>query len=73
MLLYRAFHAQRNYLRPCLGESAWGRGNQNSGLFGQPRSLPTKRVGRYFEIDPAAVCQNDGYFGEGRICGTQEG
>lgn len=29
MLLYRAFHAQRNYLRPCFGELAWGRGSLN--------------------------------------------
>ena len=56
MLLYRAFHAQRNYLRPCLGEI---------GLeVGQPKMLSylakhepcrQKELADYFEIDSAAV------------------
>lgn len=56
MLLYRAFHAQRNYLRPCLGEA---------GLeVGQPKLLeylashgpcPQRELADYFEIDSAAV------------------
>lgn len=56
MLLYRAFHAQRNYLRPCLGKA---------GLeIGQPKLLgylsahgPCRQnqLADYFEIDSAAV------------------
>lgn len=56
MLLYRAFHAQRNYLRPCLGEI---------GLeVGQPKLLAylagnepcqQRQLADYFEIDSAAV------------------
>lgn len=56
MLLYRAFHAQRNYLRPCLSEV---------GLeVGQPKLLeylashgpcPQRELADYFEIDSAAV------------------
>ena len=56
MLLYRAFHAQRHYLRPCLGEI---------GLeVGQPKLLGylaghgpcgQRELADYFEIDSAAV------------------
>ncbi len=56
MLLYRAFHAQRHYLRPCLGEA---------GLeVGQPKLLSylsahgpcrQSQLADYFEIDSAAV------------------
>ena len=56
MLLYRAFHAQRGYLRGCLGEI---------GLeVGQPKVLSylaahgpcrQREVADYFEIDSAAV------------------
>ncbi len=56
MLLYRAFHAQRNYLRPCLGQI---------GLeIGQPKLLTylanhepcrQREIANYFEIDSAAV------------------
>ena len=56
MLLYRAFHAQRSYLRPCLGEI---------GLeVGQPKMLTylanhepcrQRELAAYFEIDSAAV------------------
>lgn len=56
MLLYRAFHAQRNYLRPCLSEI---------GLeIGQPKMISylakngpcrQKELADYFEIDSAAV------------------
>lgn len=56
MLLYRAFHAQRNYLRPCFGRIGLGAG--------QPKLLVyldghgpcrQKELADYFEIDPAAV------------------
>ncbi len=56
MLLYRAFHAQHNYLRPCLGEI---------GLeVGQPKLVSylaahgpcrQRELADYFEIDSAAV------------------
>ena len=56
MLLYRAFHAQRNQLRPCIGRI---------GLeVGQPKILtylakngpcPQKQLADYFEVDSAAV------------------
>lgn len=56
MLLYRAFHAQRNYLRPCLSEI---------GLeIGQPKMITylanngpcrQRELAAYFEIDSAAV------------------
>lgn len=58
MLLYRAFHAQRNYLRPYLEEIGLGSG--------QPKILSylsaqgpchQKELAEYFEIDPAAVCR----------------
>ena len=56
MLLYRAFHAQRNYLRPYLNELGLGSG--------QPKLLSylnthgpcrQKDLATYFEIDRAAV------------------
>ena len=56
MLLYRAFHAERNYLRPCL---------ETIGLeVGQPKllgylstngSCSQKQLASYFDIDSAAV------------------
>ena len=56
MLLYRAFHAQRNYLRPCL--------NQIGLEIGQPKLITylanhgpcrQRELAEYFEIDSAAV------------------
>ena len=56
MLLYRAFHAQRNYLRPYLSELGLG--------LGQPKLLAymaahgacqQRELADYFEIDRAAV------------------
>ena len=58
MLIYRTFHAQRNYLRPTV--TALGLGT------GQPKLLTylalhgpcsQKELASYFEIDPAAVCR----------------
>ena len=56
MLLYRAFHAQRNFLRPCLGQI---------GLeVGQPKLLTylekngpcqQNQLAEYFEVDSAAI------------------
>lgn len=56
MLLFRTFHAQRNYMRACLAELGIG--------FGQPKLMnyldahgPCKQraMAEYFEIDRAAV------------------
>lgn len=58
MLLYRAFHAQRAWLRP--GRAALGLGP------GQPKLIcylarkgpcSQKHLACYFEVDPAAVCR----------------
>ena len=58
MLLYRAFHAHRNRLQPCLRELGLGPG--------QPKLLSylsvhgpcrQRELAEYFEIDPAAVCR----------------
>lgn len=56
MLLYRAFHAQRNHLRPCIAQI---------GLeVGQPKLLtylsqngpcPQKQLAAYFDVDSAAI------------------
>ena len=56
MLLYRAFHAQRNVLRPHLGELGLGAG-QPKVLGYLIRSGPSRQrqLAEYCEIDPAAV------------------
>ena len=56
MLLYRAFHAQRNALRPHLGELGLGAG-QPKVLGYLIRSGPSRQrqLAEYCEIDPAAV------------------
>lgn len=56
MLLYRAFHAQRSYLRPCLGEIGL--------VVGQPKLIAyladhgpcgQRELAEYFEVDSAAI------------------
>ena len=56
MLLYRAFHAQRKYLRRCMAEIGLGAG--------QPKLISylaahgpcrQREMADYFEVDPAAV------------------
>lgn len=56
MLLHRAFHAQRGYLRSFLGESGLGTG-QPKLLVHLERQGPCsqRELAEYFEIDPAAV------------------
>lgn len=58
MLLYRAFHAQRSYLRPSLTEVGLGSGQPKllNYLFRQG-PCSQKQLASYFEIDPAAVCR----------------
>lgn len=56
MLLYRAFHAQRSYLHPCLRKIGLGPGQPKLlsylALHGPCRQ---RELADYFEIDPAAV------------------
>ena len=58
MLIYRAFHAQRSALRPCLSELGMGAG-QPKLLSYLNRYGPSsqRQLADYFEIDPAAVCR----------------
>ena len=58
ILLYRAFHAQHNALRPYLTKLGLG--------FGQPKILAfllrngassQRQLADYYDVDPAAVCR----------------
>lgn len=56
MLLYRAFHAQRNYLRPCFGRIGLGAGQPKLLVYLDSHGpCRQKELADYFEIDPAAV------------------
>lgn len=56
MLLYRAFHAQRNYLRPYLAEIGLGPGQPKLLRYLSERGECQQReLACYFDIDPAAV------------------
>ena len=56
MLLYRAFHAQRNYLRPCFGRIGLGAGQPKLLVYLDSHGpCRQKKLADYFEIDPAAV------------------
>ena len=56
MLVYRAFHAQRNYLRGCLGKVGRGSGQPKLlGYLAQNGPSCQRQIADYFEIDPAAV------------------
>ena len=56
MLVYRAFHAQRNYLRGCLGKVGLGSGQPKLlGYLAQNGPSCQRQIADYFEIDPAAV------------------
>lgn len=58
MLLYRAFHAQRNHLRPCLGQLGLGAGQPKLlGYLSRNGASSQRQLADYFEIDPAAVCR----------------
>ena len=58
MLLYRAFHAQRGALRPCLAEVGLGTGQPKLlGYLSQHGPSRQRQLAGYFEIDPAAVCR----------------
>jgi DNA-binding MarR family transcriptional regulator len=56
MLLYRAFHAQRGYLRPCLGEIGLGAGQPKLiSYLAKHGPCRQREMAEYFEVDPAAV------------------
>ena len=56
MLLYRAFHAQRNALRPALGELGLGAGQPKLlGYLKRNGPCGQRELAGYCEIDPAAV------------------
>ena len=58
MLLYRAFHAQRNYLGPSITALGLGSGQPKLLAFLEENGPCQQRVlAEYFEIDPAAVCR----------------
>ena len=58
MLLYRAFHAQRGALRPCLAEVGLGAGQPKLlGYLSSRGPSSQRQLADYFEIDPAAVCR----------------
>ena len=56
MMLYRAFHAQRNYLRPSLAEIGLGSGQPKLLRYLSTHGPCSQReLAAYFEVDPAAV------------------
>ncbi len=56
MLLYRLSHAQRNYLRPYVGEIGLGTGQPKLVAYlAEHGSCRQRELAGYFEIDPAAV------------------
>ena len=56
MLIYRAFHAQRSYLRPSVTELGLGTGQPKLLTYLAKRGpCSQKELAAYFEIDPAAV------------------
>lgn len=58
MLLYRAFHAQRGALQPCLAQVGLGTGQPKLlGYLSSHGPSSQRRLADYFEIDPAAVCR----------------
>ena len=58
MLLYRAFHAQRNYLRPFLDEMGLGSGQPKLITYlAKHGPCHQRQLADYFEVDPAAICR----------------
>ena len=56
MLLYRAFHAQRNALRPCFTQLGLGAGQPKLlGYLSRNGASSQRQLADYFEVDPAAV------------------
>lgn len=58
MLLYRAFHAQRNALRPYFTQLGLGVGQPKLlGYLSRNGASSQRQLADYFEVDPAAVCR----------------
>ena len=58
MLLYRAFHAQRNYLRPHVTRLGLGTGQPKLSVYLAAHGACRQReLAQYFEVDPAAICR----------------
>lgn len=58
MLLYRAFHAQRNALRPCFTKLGLGAGQPKLlGYLSRNGASSQRQLADYYEVDPAAVCR----------------
>lgn len=58
MLLYRAFHAQHNALRPCLVRLGLGRGQPKIlGYLSRNGASSQRQLADYYDVDPAAVCR----------------
>ena len=56
ILLYRAFHAQRNYLRPSLQELGLGSGQPKLLAYLAARGpCHQKQLADYFDVDPANI------------------
>ncbi|HIZ16923.1 MAG TPA: MarR family transcriptional regulator [Firmicutes bacterium] len=58
LMLYRAFHAQRHYLRPKAAKIGLGTGQPKIlSYLSQNGRSSQREIADYFEIDPAAVCR----------------
>ena len=58
MMLYRAFHAQRNALRPCFTKLGLGAGQPKLlGYLSRNGASSQRQLADYYEVDPAAVCR----------------
>ena len=56
LMLYRAFHAQRGYLRPCLERIGLGPGQPKLvSYLAEHGPCRQRELADYFEVDPAAV------------------
>ena len=58
MLLYRAFHAQRSALRPCLARLGLGSGQPKIlGYLSRNGASGQRQLASYYDVDPAAICR----------------
>ncbi len=58
LMMYRAYHAQRNYLRPHISKIGLGTGQPKIlSYLAQRGPCGQREIADYFEIDPATVCR----------------
>lgn len=58
MLLYRAFHAQRGALRPCLAGLGLGTGQPKVlGYLSRNGASSQRQLADFYDVDPATVCR----------------